>query len=68
MKRLKESDIKHENGAYWVADTGDAYTVFQNGVTHSTSDSAYKRNADGLSIAIARCNYLAKRMKQKAGK
>lgn len=61
MKRLTESDIKHEVGNYWVADTGDSYTVFKIGITHSTSDSSYKRNADGLSIAIARCNYLAKR-------
>ena len=57
----KESQIMHENGRYWVLDTGKAYAVMAAGVTHSTSDSAYERSPDGLSIAIARCNYLAKR-------
>jgi len=61
MKQLKEKDIKHEAGNYWVADTGKDYTVFKIGITHSTSDSSYHRTSDGLSIAIARCNYLAKR-------
>ena len=56
-----EKDIKHENGDFWVLDTKDSYTVMINGVTHSTSDSSYERNEDGLSIAMARCNYLAKR-------
>lgn len=27
------------------------------------SDSAYKKNADGLSLAVSRCNYLTKRKK-----
>lgn len=56
---MKVKDIKHENGRYWVADTKDAYTVFKIGITHSTSDSAYERSPDGLSLAIARCDYLA---------
>lgn len=57
----KESQIKHESGKYWVLDTGKSYAVMAIGVTHSTTDSAYERSDDGLSIAIARCNYLAKR-------
>lgn len=59
--KLTERDIKHEAGTYWVADERDAYTVYRNGVTYSTSDSSYAHTPDGLSIAIARCNYLAKR-------
>lgn len=57
----RESDIAYENGPAWVLrDTkGKCYTVFLAGVTHSTSDSAYPLDADGLSIAVARCNYLA---------
>ena len=60
----RESDILHEAGAYWVCRDRDAYTVYKNGVTHSTADSAYAKTADGLSIAIARANYLAKRANQ----
>lgn len=55
----RERDIKHEAGRYWVLDTGTAYAVMVQGVTHSASESAYPRDPDGLSIAIARCNYLA---------
>jgi hypothetical protein len=57
---MKESDIMHENGNYWVARERDRYTVYQPGVTHSVSDSSYRKDADGLSIAIARCDYLAR--------
>ena len=58
----KESQIKHEAGNYWVLDTGKAYQVMAIKITHSEADSAYERSEDGLSIAIARCNYLAKRV------
>lgn len=57
----KEQDIKHENGNYWVLDTGTGYAVMVNSITHSTSDSEYSHDADGLSLAIYRCNYLASR-------
>lgn len=60
-KALKEKDIKYENGAFWIADERDAYTVYRTGITVSTSDSSYSHDADGLSIAQARCDYLAKR-------
>lgn len=58
----KEADIAYENGRAWVfRDTkGKCYTVFTVGVTHSTSDSAYPLDDDGLSIAKARADYLAK--------
>ena len=58
---MREQDIMHENGDYWVGRERQAYVVYKNGATHSTSDSAYRRDADGLSIAIARCDYLALR-------
>lgn len=59
----RERDIKHETpgGRHWVLDTGKTYAVMVVGVTHSTSDSAYERTPEGLSIAVARCNYLAGR-------
>ena len=62
---MQESDIMHETpcGNYWVGrdKCSKAYVVYKVGVTHSTSDSAYALNADGLSIAICRADYLAKR-------
>ncbi len=57
----QEKAIKHEAGRYWVCDTGKAYAVMVAGVTHIQSESAYARTDDGLSIAIARCNYLDRR-------
>jgi len=58
---MKESDIMHENGDFWVGRERGSYTVFRVNGTHSVSDSAYARDPDGLSLAIARCDYLAKR-------
>jgi len=57
---MRESDIMHEAGAYWVGRQRDAYVVYKAGVTHSVSDSAYARTEDGLSIAKARCDYLVR--------
>ena len=61
---MKESDIMHETpcGKYWVGrDTKQkAYVVYKVGATHSTSDSGYHMTPDGLSIALARADYLAK--------
>lgn len=56
-----ERKIMHESGEYWVRDDGDCYTVYKAWITHSTQVdvSVYSHDADGLSIAIARCNYLA---------
>ncbi|OCJ65279.1 hypothetical protein A6U96_23365 [Agrobacterium tumefaciens] len=58
---MTEADIMHEAGNYWVGRERDSYTVYKVGATHSVSDSAYAKTPNGLSIAIARCNYLAKR-------
>jgi hypothetical protein len=62
---INEQQIKHENGDYWVLDTGTTYAVMRTDVTHSVSDSVYAHSADGLSVAISRCNYLAKRSETK---
>jgi hypothetical protein len=62
--QTKESEIAYENGRAWVCQDkkNDCYTVFIAGVTThiSTSDSSYEMTEDGLSIAKARCDYLAK--------
>lgn len=62
MKTLTEKDIMHEAGGYWVAKEKTGYAVYKHGATHSTLDSGviYELSPDGLSIAIARCNYLAR--------
>jgi hypothetical protein len=54
-----EKDIVHENGTFWVLREAKRYLVMKNGATHSVSDSAYPRTVSGLSVAIARCDYLA---------
>ena len=54
----RERDIIHENGIYWVhADRDGSFSVFRNGVVNAVSDSTY----DDKSLAVARCDYLAKR-------
>lgn len=60
---MRESKIVYENGAFWILHDKGRYIVMRAGITHSESDSAYTGDADGLSIAKARCNYLAKRAK-----
>lgn len=56
-------DIMHESGSAWVLrdHKQDCYTVFVAGITYSTSDSAYALTDDGLSLAVARADYLARR-------
>lgn len=54
---FKEKDIMHENGKYWVLNDKGVYCVMISGFTHAKSDSAYR----SLSLAIARCDYLASR-------
>lgn len=58
----READIVHENGRVWVYRDRkhQRYTVFVAGLTHSVSDSAYRMTPDGLSIAVARCDYLSR--------
>lgn len=62
----KESDIMHEAGRYWVCRTRDTYTVYRTDGFQSIPDSSYPRTADGLSIAIARCEYKARTLHTKA--
>ena len=56
----READISYERPKAWVLDDKkrNCYTVFLVGCTHSTSDSSYARDEDGLSIAKARADYL----------
>lgn len=51
------------NNKYWVLKTNNSYSVMVNVGTHSVNESDYELSDDGLSIAIARCNYLVKRGK-----
>lgn len=57
---MRESEIIYESGVAWVHAAKDAYVVYVTGITHSNSDSAYAKDADGLSIAIARAKYLGR--------
>ena len=62
---IKESDIVHETPrGYWVCRDRATYTVMRPRATHSVSDSSYARTPDGLSIAVARCDYLEKHGKE----
>ena len=58
---MREANIMHENGLYWVYRDRDRYTVMRPHTPCSITDSAYAKTADGLSLAIARCDYLARR-------
>jgi hypothetical protein len=58
----RESQIAYERGDFWVLDdTPRAFRVMRNLATHAAEDSAYRGNADGLSLARARVDYLARR-------
>jgi len=54
---MREKDIMHECGKFWVYRGSNAYTVMQSGITHSTSVQSFAKTDDGLSIAIAYANY-----------
>jgi|GEM_PF-1453992 len=58
-------NILHEAGNYWISNEGTkkaaAFHVWEIGITHSTCDSAY----NDMSLAVARCNYLAERKESK---
>lgn len=60
--RVREIDIVYSSAPAWIfADRkGKAYVVMLDGTTVAESDSAYALDDDGLSIAKARCDYLAK--------
>lgn len=55
--RIKESDILHENGDFWVLNHPAGFHVMRQGLTNSTCDSAYAQ----LDLAVTRCDYLANR-------
>lgn len=57
---VREQDIIHDTPAAWVhRDTKlKCYTVYRVALTHSISDSSYALTFDGLSLAVARANYL----------
>lgn len=59
----KLSEIVFESGDVWVHEDKKRriYTVFVNGITHSTSDSAYAT----LDLAQARAEYLAGRITER---
>lgn len=57
---MKESDIKFEDGNWWVCDCKKHYSVMRSGLVVSEGNEQYAHNDDGLSIAIARVKYLAK--------
>lgn len=58
---MKAKDIIHENGKFWVLNQSGVFYVMAASVTHSKSDSAY----DNADLAIARCDYLARRAEAK---
>ena len=53
--------IVHKNGSFYVKLSSVGYEVWRTGPP-DTHDSTYTEDTDGLSIALARCNYLAKRL------
>lgn len=59
-----ERTIAHEAGEFWVFRDPKSFTVYKTGFMYSTADSSYEKTADGLSIAMARCDYLASRAAQ----
>lgn len=66
---MKESDLVHENGDFWVCKTQKnwfgspekTYSIYRNQLTHSVPVASFEQNEDGLSLAIAYCDYRAKR-------
>lgn len=58
---MTEKQIVYQSGAFWVADRDARFTVYRDGLTHAVADSAYPRTSDGLSLARARVDYLARR-------
>lgn len=58
---MKESQIVFELGSFWVWKGPEAYTVYKTGPVYSVPDSSYEATPDGLSIAIARAKYLARK-------
>lgn len=60
----REDCIAYQNGEYWVERCRRHYQVWRPMVTVCEPDSAYPPTADGLTLAIARVDYLARREQQ----
>lgn len=58
---MRESDILHETGDYWVSRDKSGSHVWRSGITHSTRVQSFPATDDGLSLAIAYADYRAKR-------
>jgi hypothetical protein len=54
---LKEDAIIYDKDKFWVLKLGDTYEVRKDVGTHSITDSVYA----STDLAIARCDYLAKK-------
>jgi hypothetical protein len=61
---MKESQIVFDSGPVWVWKGPESYTVFRASPVYSNPDSSYEPTPDGLSIAIARAEYLTKKAKK----
>lgn len=61
----RESDMIHENTGHYIMRNRGVLTVYRPAATHAVSDSAYPDTADGLSVAKARVDYLARKAVQK---
>lgn len=57
---MREQDIIYESGPAFVLRTTNSYEVLVNKGTHSVVGSAYRKTDDGLSIAKARADFIAK--------
>ena len=68
----RESDIVYQDGIYWVLREERGYGVYKLSPsgTHGVLDGGvlYPLNADGLSIALARCKYIARDMEGNKGR
>jgi hypothetical protein len=60
---MQEKDIIYEVDGFWVAKERGSYVVYRPSpsFTHSISDSGFPLDDDGLSVAKARVDYLARR-------
>lgn len=59
-----EKDIVHENGDFWVLRNRakrSSYDVMKNLGTHSMTFQSFAFDADGMSLAIAYCDYNARK-------
>jgi len=57
---MKECDIVHEVGNFWVLSKKGLYFVMKSGITHSVSETT---SYNDKSLAIARAEYMNKRNK-----